>query len=401
MEKKEFILKKLKNTYCRLQPSMISGVGVFAIRDIPQGINPFQGAQEPEWIEFSVEELKNLDKEIKKMIDDFYVIEKDGSVYIPECALDNMDVSFYVNHSTNPNLKKIDASGNYSIIESSIKKFGFEPEHNLHYFMNNEEPKTKNAIIDFGDSTIMLTNFGKDCARLFPSGILGPRKVHARMMLDFFNYSFKNKKTSEILAEISEDDYEEFKKIIPKNICLADAPYIYYWPIVNLKEFDMELKGSRFYELRKIKYSFMKKNRIEFHDAKYIEKGILKEVLHQWEKSRKGKDDAISHEYNRWLETNFLGADYAKCAYVNGFPSAILCGWNIPNSNSFYLAVVLHNYMASNIGEILYLECFKELKSMGFGYCNLGGSDENLLKFKKKFLPEIVYKTVEFSVKRA
>ena len=108
MEKKELILKKLKKTYCRLQPSMISGVGVFAIRDIPQGINPFQGAQEPEWIEFSVEELKNLDKEIKKMIDDFYVIEKDGSVYIPECALDNMDVSFYVNHSTNPNLKKID-----------------------------------------------------------------------------------------------------------------------------------------------------------------------------------------------------------------------------------------------------------------------------------------------------
>jgi len=51
MEKKEVILKKLENTYCRLQPSMISGVGVFAIRDIPQGINPFQGAQEPEWIE--------------------------------------------------------------------------------------------------------------------------------------------------------------------------------------------------------------------------------------------------------------------------------------------------------------------------------------------------------------
>ena len=108
MEKKEVILKKLKNTYCRLQPSVISGVGVFAIMDIPQGINPFQGAQEPEWIEFNVEELKNLDKEIKKMIDDFYVIEKDGGVYIPECTLDNMDVSFYVNHSANPNLKKID-----------------------------------------------------------------------------------------------------------------------------------------------------------------------------------------------------------------------------------------------------------------------------------------------------
>ncbi len=108
MEKKEVILKKLENTYCRLQPSMISGVGVFAIRDIPKGINPFQGAQEPEWIEFNVEELKNLDKEMLHMIDDFYVIEKDGSVYIPECALDNMDISFFVNNSETPNIKTND-----------------------------------------------------------------------------------------------------------------------------------------------------------------------------------------------------------------------------------------------------------------------------------------------------
>jgi len=108
MEKKEVILKKLENTYCRLQPSKISGVGVFAIKDIPQGINPFQGAQEPEWIEFNVEELKNLDKEILHMIDDFYVIEKDGSVYIPECALDNMDISFFVNNSDSPNIKTND-----------------------------------------------------------------------------------------------------------------------------------------------------------------------------------------------------------------------------------------------------------------------------------------------------
>ena len=104
MEKKEVILKKLENTYCRLQPSMISGVGVFAIRDIPQGINPFQGAQEPEWIEFNAEELKNLDKEILQMIDDFYVIEKDGTVLIPDCALNGMDISFFLNNSETPNI---------------------------------------------------------------------------------------------------------------------------------------------------------------------------------------------------------------------------------------------------------------------------------------------------------
>ena len=124
MGKKEIILKKLENTYCRLQPSMISGVGVFAIRDIPKGINPFRDVLKPEWIEFNVDELKNIDKEILKMIDDFYVIEKDGSVYIPDCALNGMDMSFYVNHSTNPNLKKIDESDECLILitKRKIKK---------------------------------------------------------------------------------------------------------------------------------------------------------------------------------------------------------------------------------------------------------------------------------------
>ena len=121
MGKKENILKKLNNTYCRLQPSKISGVGVFAIRDIPQGINPFEGSYDPKWYEFKAEELTHLDKEILKMIDDFYVIEKDGSVYMPECALNGMDMSFYVNHSSNPNLRKIDESDECLILITNRK----------------------------------------------------------------------------------------------------------------------------------------------------------------------------------------------------------------------------------------------------------------------------------------
>ena len=39
-----------------------------------------------------------------QMIDDFYVIEN-GKVFIPENALNGMDISFFVNHSKNPNLE--------------------------------------------------------------------------------------------------------------------------------------------------------------------------------------------------------------------------------------------------------------------------------------------------------
>ena len=105
MEKKKEILKNLKNTYCRLRASKIEGVGIFAIRDIPKGKDPFAGIKQPKWHKFEAKEIKNLDKEVLKMIDDFFVIEDDGSVYIPETGLNGIDISFFVNNSKNPNLK--------------------------------------------------------------------------------------------------------------------------------------------------------------------------------------------------------------------------------------------------------------------------------------------------------
>jgi SET domain-containing protein len=105
---KQEVLNILKNTYCRLKSSKISGVGVFAVRNIPKGINPFRGQIDQKWHKFKMSELKKLDSEILKMIDDFFVIELDGTLTIPKSGLNGMDMSFYVNHSAKPNVKTID-----------------------------------------------------------------------------------------------------------------------------------------------------------------------------------------------------------------------------------------------------------------------------------------------------
>lgn len=103
---KEQILNLLKNTYCRLKGSKIEGVGVFAIRNIPKGKNPFLGSINQPWYKFNIKDLnKKLDKEVLKLIDDFCVIEKNGEVYIPKTGLNGIDISFFVNNSKNPNLK--------------------------------------------------------------------------------------------------------------------------------------------------------------------------------------------------------------------------------------------------------------------------------------------------------
>jgi hypothetical protein len=54
-------------------------------------------------IKCTKDELKYLNPEVKKMITDF--LEPDGNIYhIPENGMNSLDITFYLNHSSNNNL---------------------------------------------------------------------------------------------------------------------------------------------------------------------------------------------------------------------------------------------------------------------------------------------------------
>ncbi|NCN82723.1 MAG: SET domain-containing protein [Candidatus Pacebacteria bacterium] len=99
-----------------MQPSKLHGVGIFAIRDIPAGTNIFFGCEDGTRELFSMKDLENLDPEVKNMIDDFLVIEKDMTVSIPKFGLNGMDISFFFNFSKNPNCQTIDGGQNFVTI---------------------------------------------------------------------------------------------------------------------------------------------------------------------------------------------------------------------------------------------------------------------------------------------
>ncbi len=106
MEKvKQKILKNLQNTCCRLKPSKIDGIGVFAFKNILKGKDPFYGTNLGKWYKFLPSELKRVDKPVLKMVDDFFAREKDDSIYIPENGLNGIDISFFLNSSKSPSLK--------------------------------------------------------------------------------------------------------------------------------------------------------------------------------------------------------------------------------------------------------------------------------------------------------
>lgn len=286
-------------------------------------------------------------------------------------------------------------------ITSSIKRHGSHAEHNYHYFVNSEEEGTKNALIDFGEEGVILSNIEieDNVWNVFPSGILAEEGEKNSLFRKFCEYCIGHRGAKEVCAEISFELYCRIKEEM-KDYHVSDVKFEYTWPIVDLKNFDENLAGSRYYELRKIRNNFLKNNEFEIINGNEAPTEKLRKILHEWGLNRKSGDIAYSTEYNSWINTNFEGADYAKCWAVNGEPCAIAAGWSIPNSNSFYLGVVLHNYKVRNLGEMIYLQTLLELKKIGYASCDLGGSDEKLLNFKKKFLPTEFYRTVEFFVRK-
>lgn len=102
-----FIKDLEQNVYCRLRPSKVHGVGIFAIRDIPKGTNPFKSFLPYEFAEVDADAvLKNpkIDPAVKKMASDMYSII-DGKMYLYKGGLNGIDISFFLNHSEKPNLE--------------------------------------------------------------------------------------------------------------------------------------------------------------------------------------------------------------------------------------------------------------------------------------------------------
>lgn len=104
MNKKDLSRKLAHKTFCRLKPSAISGVGVFAIREIPKGVNPFQDCRQARLIAFREKELAMFAPGVKKLIKDFCIV-KNSLYLVPHFGLNCIDLAYYLNHSKNPNMR--------------------------------------------------------------------------------------------------------------------------------------------------------------------------------------------------------------------------------------------------------------------------------------------------------
>lgn len=115
--KQDIIDDLVSHVYCRLRPSTTHGIGVFAVRDIPAGINPFFGLQseEGEGVDISekeIEENLQIPEAVKVMIRDFYTI-RNGMFEFPSHGLNEINISYCMNTSPAPNVGSSDDGASY------------------------------------------------------------------------------------------------------------------------------------------------------------------------------------------------------------------------------------------------------------------------------------------------
>jgi SET domain-containing protein len=102
--KKKLLKHLTTEVYCRIGVSPLHGVGVFALRAIPRGLNPLPSWLDNAGVQFTHQELKLLPRGVKKQIKTFCYYDDDGFV-IPSIGMNSFDMSIYLNHSKTPNVK--------------------------------------------------------------------------------------------------------------------------------------------------------------------------------------------------------------------------------------------------------------------------------------------------------
>ena len=297
-----------------------------------------------------------------------------------------------------------DVDKNNKKIKKSIKKYGNFAEHNFLHYMHCQTYGDKNVFFDYGNTKGLLMQYDKknNVWNLFPCGILAPENEKLKLLMDAIRYVLQQKKAKKITIEVPENIRKELMGKLGRKNGMRACKYteILYWPVFNMKFWDPKLKGNRMKKLRNIRNRFYKNYEVRIKDSRKVPKEKLKNIFQNWIKKRSMNDTVDKEYYLNLINNNFKGADMAKTLYVNGKPATITAGWKIPNSKNYYSAIGIVDYSYPGLGEIANMDDLNRLKRKGFKYVDFGGSDKVLLRFKKKFKPEKIYKTYIFSIVR-
>jgi SET domain-containing protein len=110
MLRTQLLKRVLGDCYCRLQPSDIHGIGVFAVRDIPKERNPFMTLTKYDnigYFRITESEMAALPPRLADAIKALF-IPTNGVMHVPNHGTNVIRLNSYLNHSTAPNMRTRD-----------------------------------------------------------------------------------------------------------------------------------------------------------------------------------------------------------------------------------------------------------------------------------------------------
>ena len=297
-----------------------------------------------------------------------------------------------------------DAAKHGKKIKKSIRKYGHFAENNFFHYMHCQTGYYRNVFFDYGKDKglLMRHNSKNNVWGLFPCGVLAPEEERLELLLDAAKFVIKKNKAKKLVVEVSEGLRRDILNTLKRqnSLRVSTYTYVFYWPVYNMDSWDTKLKGSRMKKLRNIRNRFYRKYSVRVKDTKDVPKEKLKKIFMNWARRRSVNDRIDKEYYLKLINSKFKNFYMAKTIYVNGNPATITAGWKMPNSNSYYSAIGIVDYSYPGLGEVANIDDLNRLKRRGFDYVDFGGSDKILLKFKRKFRPERIYKTYAFSIAR-
>jgi hypothetical protein len=296
-------------------------------------------------------------------------------------------------------------------VKRCIRKYGYTPEHNYNYFMTGAEGSQKSIFIKTDEGYGVLAEYSSEDEEVqMLSDALAPRDEQVETLHKVLDECFSKLKVKSFAIEQDDKLRNLTLKRFRGNGYRALSPrFSLYWPVFDMGKWTGgEMHGDEWKKLRNLRNRFNKEHRVEVVDSKTVDPEQLKQIVKDWVNRRKLMSVGANREnanmvyddsYYNMIDSGFKGAKYAKTLVVDGTPSSITVGWEIPNSdNGYYSAIGFCNHMFEGLGEMANLDDLWRLKKDGYNWVDFGGSTMPQLKFKLKFRPHFTYATHTYTI---
>lgn len=170
------------------------------------------------------------------------------------------------------------------LIEETIKKFGYAPEHNFNWyrFYTDDDENDVFVASEHGDG--LLTMLGEDDSRVFSSPLASPNR-RAPIIMEYLEQIFQSPNVKKVWLELETPLRKEFLRKLPGHFRSNPINYTLSWPIMNMKTFDLSLPGKHYKFLRKERNKFYRDHSVSVVDAKeFVDKKALHDIIDAWKK---------------------------------------------------------------------------------------------------------------------